>query len=296
MREYASADLAGTFKSTAGTQARVDRGVLDEAMKVLDRDGYVVFERLIPEDEIDAIRADVLPRLDRRVGRNNFEGFRTRRLYAVLEKTFACNALVEHPLALGLLDRILEPNYLLSALQVIDIATDEAQQPLHHDDAFYTWPRPRRPLGAATVFALDPFTEDNGATVVIPGSHTWGDRLPDEADEKKKVSVVMPKGSMLFFLGTLWHAGGANRSSSTRACVTAQYCAPWCRQLENLSLSISKARVRECSEHVQRLLGYSVHIPFMGLVDGVHPKRLLGSIDPRSPEAFGDQEEREHFE
>jgi phytanoyl-CoA dioxygenase PhyH len=273
--EYMRADLAGTFRSTAGTQPKVESSLLDGAMEALTQNGYVVFERLIPEAEIDAIRADVLPRFEPIFGRNNFEGFRTQRLYAVLEKTFVCNALIDHPLVLGLLDRILEPNYLLSQLQVINILPQEAAQPIHFDDAFYPWPRPRRALGAASIVALDAFTEENGATVVIPGSHTWGDRLPNQDEERSAKSVVMPKGSMLFFVGTLWHGAGANRSASPRACVTAQYCAPWCRQQENYSLSISKARARRCSEHIQRMLGYSVHYPFMGFVNGVHPKRLL---------------------
>jgi ectoine hydroxylase-related dioxygenase (phytanoyl-CoA dioxygenase family) len=85
----------------------------------------------------------------------------------------------------------------------------------------------------------------------------------------------MPAGSMVFFVGTLWHGGGANRSTKPRMCVTAQYCAPYLRQQENFSLSVSRGRVRECSEHIQRLLGYSIHPPFMGFVDGMHPKRLL---------------------
>jgi ectoine hydroxylase-related dioxygenase (phytanoyl-CoA dioxygenase family) len=273
--EYTVADLAGTFPSTAGSQPKPPDGVADEAMRTLERDGYVVFEKLIPDPEIEAIRADVIPRLHPQPGRNNFEGFATQRLYAVLEKTFACNALVEHPIVLALLDRIFEPNYLLSALQVINILPGEAQQPIHYDDAFYPWPRPRRALGAATVFAIDDFTSENGATVVIPGSHVWADRLPTDAELASAKSIVMPKGSMLFFLGTLWHSGGANRSPSPRACVTAQYCAPWCRQQENFSLSISRERVRMVSEHIQRMLGYSVHRPFMGFVNGMHPKRLL---------------------
>jgi ectoine hydroxylase-related dioxygenase (phytanoyl-CoA dioxygenase family) len=68
----------------------------------------------------------------------------------------------------------------------------------------------------------------------------------------------------------------ANRTEAPRACVTAQYCAPWCRQQENFSLSVSRERARESSEHIQRLLGYSIHPPFMGFVDGKHPRRLLG--------------------
>lgn len=273
--EYGRVDLAGTFRSTAGSQEKVPPELVDGALQAIERDGYVVFERVIPERTLDEVRAAVRPLFLEKTGRNNFEGFATKRLYAVIEKTLACNPLVDHPLVLGLLDRILEPNYLLSQLQVIDIQPGEAAQPLHYDDAFYPVPRPRKPLGAATIFAIDAFTADNGATVVIPGSHAWGDRLPSDEDRASAKSVVMPPGSLLFFLGTMWHGGGQNRSSAPRMCVTAQYCAPWCRQQENYALSISKARVKECSEHVQRMLGYSIHGPFMGFVNGMHPKRIL---------------------
>lgn len=275
MAAYGRVDLAGTFRSTAGTQDSVAPELLENAFKALTRDGFVVFERLLPSDQVDALRADLAPRLTHKGGRNNFEGLATQRLYSVIDKTLACNPLVEHPLVLGLLDRILEPNYLLSQLQAINISPGEAAQPLHHDDAFYLFPRPRRALGAGTIWAIDPFTSDNGATVVIAGSHTWDDRAPSEEDLARRASVLMPAGSLLFFLGTLWHGGGANRSAAGRLCATAQYCAPYLRQQENFSLSVSRARAKECSEHVQRMLGYSIYPPFMGFVDGMHPKRLL---------------------
>lgn len=276
LHEYGRADLARRYPSTAGSQPRADPAALARVLGDVDRDGFAVLEGVLTPDQVDALRADLLPRLSGLTGRNNFEGFATRRLYAVIEKTLSCNPLVEHPLVLGLLDHILEPNYLLSQLQVIELLPGEAAQPLHHDDAFYPWPRPRPPLGAATIWPLDPFTEENGATVVLPGSHRRGADPPDEQACSAAVSVVMPPGSLLFFVGTLWHHGGANRTAAPRACVTAQYCAPWCRQQENFSLSVSRDRVRETSPHIQRLLGYSIHPPFMGFVDGMHPRRLLG--------------------
>ena len=273
--DYGSKDLAGTYRSTAGSQARVDEALVARLLTQVEREGFVVVPDVVSPARIAEIRADVLPRLVHQAGRNNFEGFATQRLYAVIAKTLVCNELVEHPLVLALLDRILEPNYLLSQLQVINILPEEAAQPLHYDDGFYPWPRPRRALGAATIWPLDDFTDDNGATIVIPRSHLWGDRMPDPHEARSAVPVVMARGSVLFFLGTLWHGGGDNRTTRARACVTAQYCAPWCRQQENFSLSVPRERVRECSEHVQRLLGYSIHPPFMGFVDGMHPKRLL---------------------
>ncbi|MCW0235365.1 MAG: phytanoyl-CoA dioxygenase family protein [Ferrovibrio sp.] len=273
--QYFRAELARKYRSTAGSQEQVDPALIDVLMAEIERDGYVILENLFSADEAAAMRAALQPHYHDYLGRNSFEGFGTKRLYAVIEKTLACNPLVEHPVILALLDRIFEPNYLLSQLQAIDILPGEAAQPPHHDDAFYRVSRPRAALGAATIMAIDDFTAENGATLLIPGSHKWDDRMPTAEETARAVPAVMPSGSVLFFIGTLWHGGGANVSSASRLCVTAQYCAPWCRQQENFSLSVSRERVKQCSEHVRRMLGYSIHPPFMGFVNGLHPKRLL---------------------
>lgn len=270
-----TADLAGRYKSTAGTQEGVDKALIAEVMEQINRDGYIILENLFAPEDMDALKADALTRFKHAAGRNNFEGLATQRLYSMMAETDIANPMVEHPLIMGLLDAIFEPNYLLSQLQVINIHSNEAAQPLHYDDGFYPWPRPRRALGAATIIAVDDFTEDNGATVLIPQSHNWGDRMPSDEDKDKLIKAVMPKGSVLFFLGTLWHGGGANESQASRMCLTAQYCAPFCRTQENFSLSIPKERVKAYSETIQRLLGYSIHPPFMGMVEGKHPKRVL---------------------
>lgn len=272
--EYSRTELAATYKSDAGSQAAVPAEQVEALLRDLDHQGYLIIPGLLDTSQVQALRADILPRLQQQ-GRNSFEGLATRRLYSLIEKTLACNPLVEHPLVLALLDRLLQPNYLLSQLQAIEIGPGEAAQPLHHDDAFYPVPRPRTALGAATIWALDDFTAENGATVLIPGSHRWGDRLPSTEEQAQSMPALMPAGSLLFFLGTLWHGGGANRSQTGRLGITAQYCAPWCRQQENFSLSLSRPRVKACSPHIQRLLGYSIHAPFMGCVNGMHPKRLL---------------------
>ncbi len=273
--EYGNVELAKKYPSTAGSQPQVPVEHVDRCMEAIERDGYIIIENLISPELVAKIKDDLIPRFSYDSGRNNFEGFKTQRLYAFFEKSLICNPLVEHPLILGCLDRIFEPNYLLSQLQAINILPGEEQQPLHHDDLFYRVPRPRPALGAATIWAIDEFTQQNGATVVIPGSHLWDDRQPTEDDLKNLEPVVMPAGSVVLFLGTLWHAGGANRSDAARLCVSAQYCAPWCRTQENYSLSLSRETVKKCSEHIQRMLGYSIHAPFMGFVDGKHPRRLL---------------------
>ncbi len=273
--EYGNVELAKKYPSTAGSQPQVPVEHVDRCMEAIERDGYIIIENLISPELVAKIKDDLIPRFSYDSGRNNFEGFKTQRLYAFFEKSLICNPLVEHPMILGCLDRVFEPNYLLSQLQAINILPGEEQQPLHHDDLFYRVPRPRPALGAATIWAIDEFTQQNGATVVIPGSHLWDDRQPTKDDLKNLEPVVMPAGSVVLFLGTLWHAGGANRSDAARLCVSAQYCAPWCRTQENYSLSLSRETVKKCSEHIQRMLGYSIHAPFMGFVDGKHPRRLL---------------------
>lgn len=266
-----SDDLAGTYRRTASAGESVDPAVADADVARVRRDGYVILPGLIDAEEIAAIKSAVAPLLGH-TGRNAFEGHGTQRVYSVLNKTRACDRLADHPRVLALLDRLLLPNYLLSMLQVINIQPGEAGQELHTDDAFYPLPRPRKALGAATIWAIDEFTADNGATDIVAGSHLWGAERPDPAAREP---VVMPAGSCVFFLGTLWHGGGANRSPNPRLAVTAQYCEPWLRPQEAFTLSTSHDTVRAVSEDIRRMLGYSIHPPFIGQVDGMHPKRLL---------------------
>jgi ectoine hydroxylase-related dioxygenase (phytanoyl-CoA dioxygenase family) len=267
-------DLAGRHKATTSS-AIMDPSIVEADLAAIDRDGYVILENLLGPTEIERIRSAVVPLLDK-AGRNTFEGERTQRVYSVLNKTRVCDRLVDHPRVLALLDRIFLPNYLLSQLQVININPGEDRQLLHPDDALYPVPRPRPALGAATVWAIDAFTEINGATVVLPGSHRWdGGRRP--SDQDPVIPAVMPAGSCVFFLGTLWHGGGANRSDRARLAVTAQYCEPWLRPQEAFTLSTSRDTARAVSENIRRMLGYSIHPPFVGMVDGMHPKRLLDS-------------------
>ncbi|PZS30081.1 MAG: phytanoyl-CoA dioxygenase [Pseudonocardiales bacterium] len=271
--EELSRDLARQHKSTASSGAIVAASVGDADFTAVQRDGYVILENLLGAGDCERIRAAVTPLLDK-TGRNTFEGQRTQRLYSVLDKTRACDRLVDHPRVLALLDRLLLPNYLLSQLQVINITPGETAQLLHPDDAIYPLPRPRPPLAAATVWAIDAFTSDNGSTVVLPGSHHWDARRRPDAEDTQ-VMAVMPPGSCVFFVGTLWHGGGANASDSARLAVTAQYCEPWLRPQEAFTLSTSPDTVHAVSEDLRRMLGYSIHPPFVGMVNGMHPNRLL---------------------
>ncbi|OBB87737.1 phytanoyl-CoA dioxygenase family protein [Mycobacterium sp. 852002-30065_SCH5024008] len=265
-------DLAQRYKRTASGGSSVDNAIVDADMAALDRDGYVIWKDLLTPEQCQQIREVVRPWLGH-TGRNSFEGRHTQRIYSLLSRTRVCDEIVADPRVLAVLDRLLMPNYLLSALQAINIQPGEAAQLAHHDDGFYPVPRPREPLAAATIWAIDDFTADNGATVLYPGSHRWGKRRPGPDDQA--MPVVMPAGSCVFFVGTLWHGGGANNTGHDRLAVTAQYCQPWLRPMEAFTLSISRDIARSVSDDLRRMLGYSIHPPFVGAVDGLHPLRLL---------------------
>ncbi|MEM8662154.1 MAG: phytanoyl-CoA dioxygenase family protein [Pseudomonadota bacterium] len=272
--DYANVDLARTYRFTRSEEAMaVDTDLVDEQQAQLQRDGYIILHEMVSQQQLDALRKQAQQHLEHQ-GRNSFEGERTQRIYAVPEKMRSADPFIEHPLVLAHLDRLLLPNYLLSQAQVINIQHSSPAQPLHLDDAFYPWPRPRPAISVATVFAIDDFTENNGATVAIPGSHRWGqDRGPRSSD--KKIKAVMPSGSCILFMGNLWHGGGENSSGANRLGLTAQYCEPWARTQENFFLSVSRETVCEVSENMRRMLGYSIHPPFMGMCNGMHPKRTL---------------------
>lgn len=245
------------------------------ALDTLDRDGYVVLERVVDDELLGRIRAELAPYLgaDAHRGRNDFEGFATNRVYGLLAKAPSVAELVEHRAVLALLDELLAPGCLLSANLAINLLPGETAQRLHFDDSFYPLPRPRPAIGVSAIWAIDDFTSANGATQVIPGSHRWGsDDVP--AEDHEVIDVVMPAGSVVVFLGTLWHRGGANRSDAPRLAITPQYCEPWARQQEQMVLSVGTAAAR-FSERIRTMLGFGIHPPFMGHVNGLHPLRLL---------------------
>ena len=239
----------------------------------LERSGYLILEGVLDRQRVDALRRELQPHFDRRLfGRNPFEGHDTQRVYGLLQKSRLFDPLVEHPAVMAACEATLGPGFLLSVAHAILIHPGEAAQSLHHDDSFYPLPRPRRALGVSTIWALDDFTEENGATRIVPGSHRWDGEEPDESAAQP---VIMPAGSLLIFLGTLYHGGGENRSARTRLGITIQYCPPWARQQENFILGVPADDVPRLSTRIQELIGYGIHPPFMGHVDGRHPLKAL---------------------
>jgi ectoine hydroxylase-related dioxygenase (phytanoyl-CoA dioxygenase family) len=269
------------------------RASAETAMAILERDGAMIYERLLDDATMDRIQADLAPFHARsHVGEGEFWGFKTKRVGALVAKsrTFA-ETVAPHPVVLAVMDKLLGPRcerYHLHVTQSVNIGPGEKAQILHRDDTLLPFVRPGPQVLCNTMWALTDFTAEVGATRVIPGSHVWpDDRLP--GDQDPIVQAVMPRGSVLIYVGSLWHGGGANRSSDQwRAGMICGYSLGWLRQEENQYLAVPPIIARTLPEHVQHLIGYKIHGGFLGWVEGQDPHVVLedrySDVMPATPE------------
>jgi len=139
----------------------------------LDQDGFTIVEGYVSGDQLASFREGLKPYLGSYRGRNPFEGLATERVYTLVGRGKVYEEIASDQRLLAILDRLLAPNYLLSADHAICIYPGEQAQAVHFDDAFYPFPRPRRAISISVIGAVDAFTPENGGTVLYRGSHKW---------------------------------------------------------------------------------------------------------------------------
>ncbi len=194
-----------------------------------------------------------------------FSGHNTRRAGSLVARSTASHELITHPVVLGVCDRILGANattYQLHVTQVIDIGPGEPAQPLHRDQwAWDMFPFPHGfEVEISTIWALDDFTEANGATRVVPGSNTWDDDRAKEALGDTDMAfrpAEMPAGSVVIYSGSVLHSGGENRTDGRRRALNIDYCLGWLRQEENQYLACPPEIARTLPDDLAKLIGYS---------------------------------------
>ena len=193
-------------------------------------------------------------------------------MYSPLAKTRALDDIVLSPWLERLADGLLGP-HTLSSIIGIQIGPGEIAQEIHYDAAAYPLPRSHREVVFTTMWALDDFTVDNGATVLYPGSNHSPDNVPSEGAET--FQAVMPAGSVLIWPGKTFHGGGANGTDRWRLGVVIEFVAGWLRSHENIQAAIPIELARELPPRLQELIGYHLYPDFLGYVDGRHPRKVL---------------------
>jgi ectoine hydroxylase-related dioxygenase (phytanoyl-CoA dioxygenase family) len=250
---------------------RFDRSATGaDVADALAREGCAVVERVVEPGVLDRAEAELRPFLEATpVGPDPLAGRRTRRTGGLVARSVTCRELVQHPLVLDAVGKALQhaTTFHLHLTQVIAIGPGEPAQPVHRDQwAFDFFPFPSGyEVQCNTIWAMTDFTAENGATRLVPGSHRAADRLTFE--QADTVPAEMPKGSLLFYTGALYHGAGANRSNGVRRGVNITYAVSWLRQEENQYLSVPHDVARTLPDALLRLIGYARGAYALGYVD-----------------------------
>jgi ectoine hydroxylase-related dioxygenase (phytanoyl-CoA dioxygenase family) len=242
--------------------------------------GAAIVERLAPDELCDRVERELEPHIAATpTGGDEFTGANTRRTGALLARAPSAVDMIAHPLVLDAADKVLwekKTTFQLHLTQAITIGPGAEPQYLHRDQwcfDFFPFPDDMQ-VEVSTIWALCDFTEANGATRVVPGSHLDGD--PRALTHADTVPAEMPRGSVVLYTGRTVHGGGANTSDQWRTGVNVDYVLGWLRQEENQYLSVPIEIARQLPERVQRLMGYEMGAYALGYIDDVrNPMHLL---------------------
>lgn len=231
---------------------------IDEVVGHLRRHGYAIVERLVPDELLDRVAAELEPFVaGSATGEDEYDGRHTRRTGALIARSPAARELVAHPVAVGVARAFLDhaTSIQLHLTQIITIEPGETAQHLHRDQmAFDLFPFPADyHVQCNTMWALSDFTEENGATRIAPGTSAMSD---EEAAHVPTFAAEMPRGSVLFYEGKVLHGGGANRSTAARVGGNITYAVGWVRQEENQYLACPPEIARDLDDDLLRLMGY----------------------------------------
>ena len=238
--------------------------------------GFTIVEAAIEPALVDALNASLegLEReLNAKPSMNGFEGHRTVRIYNLLAYGAPFDRVPIHDSVLPIVEEILDPGCLISSLSSIAIDPGEVSQPIHADDMVIPLDKPHRSIVCNSMWALTDFTDANGATRLVPGSHK--EQNPVYGAKYATIAAEMPRGSVLIWDGALWHGGGANTTDRRRTGIAMNYCAGFIRQQENQQLGLPAELVKSYPQRLQELIGYGVYQGLIGHIDKKSPAQIL---------------------
>lgn len=239
----------------------------------LERAGYAVLPGRLSGPDLQAARAGLGALCEAASWGTGFGGARTKRVYAPLATTRLMDKAALDPLVLAVVEQVIGPGTQFGNTVAIQVHPGQKAQVLHYEQGIYPLPRDRDVMLTA-IWALDDFTAANGATRIIPGSHL---RPAGKPDRGEAIPAEMLAGSVLLFSGRLYHCAGANTASVPRLGVVIDYVQPWLRPCEAHALSANHTEVRQLPQRLQELLGFNQATPYLGFVNGKHPRDWLMS-------------------
>ena len=244
----------------------------EDIATVLREDGCVTVSDVVSPEVMDQITTELKPYVAAtEVGPFEFLGHATRRTGALIARSPSARILVAHPTILETVDLLLGDHcstFQIDLTQLVDIGPGEPAQMIHRDQwSFDHYPFPTGfDAEISTMWAATDFTEEMGATRVVVGSHLW-EEDPTEVDPALSTGAVMSKGSVLIYVGSIFHGGGANTTDVHRVGINVGYSLGWLRQEENQYLACPPEIARTLPEGLLRLMGYQRGSYGLGYVD-----------------------------
>lgn len=238
--------------------------------ELLQRDGCLVLDAALDRDTLQAINREMEHHLgDCSKGKDEFSGRDTRRKGNLITHSPSSHGVILNPTVIGIAEQTVShaTTIQLHCTQIISVGPGSSPQPVHRDQwAFDKFPFPAGfEVTVATMWALTDFTEDNGATRVVPGPHKMDDRLTFSKSDTE--AAEMSAGSVLLYLGSLHHGAGENLTDHDRSGLIVHYTLGWLRQEENQYLCVPPETLAELPEDLLRLMGYAHGGYSLGFID-----------------------------
>ena len=262
----------------------------------LKRDGYCIVEKAFSADFCDQV-VETLDRVevDYKIGPadSDFSGKNTIRIMNLLQYDEIFQQIPVADSFLPIIEQYLDPECLLSGIDSSKIRPGEKAQPIHADSWWLDDKRFEFPVMVNTLLALTDFTEENGATRLVPGSHLWSEEQVayEQADavngqvpasqpkgygtDWEPIVAEIPKGAMILFDMRLLHGSGENRTDKPRPCIISPYVLGWIRQLDAFGYAIPQEKLRSFSPRLRRLVGLECYRGKYGSVNKMSPSEWL---------------------
>jgi ectoine hydroxylase-related dioxygenase (phytanoyl-CoA dioxygenase family) len=264
---------------------------VEEIVRVMDRDGACIIRDVLSQESLQALRTEVMPWIDQTAtSLDDWAGRKTKRTGGLIARCATVRELAVNPLILGAANATLSPfcsRIQLNITQLITILSGQTAQPLHRDrfvwggdDSGGVIPEGIEPQ-CNGIWAVTDFTEENGATHIVPGSHKWS--FNRQARREESIQAVMKAGSVLLYNGTVIHSGGENRGTTPRIALNITYTLGWLRQEENQYLSCPPEIAKNFDQNLTDLMGYSFGNYALGFY--TDPTKSGGDSDILPPES-----------
>ena len=238
-------------------------GDTDAALAILARDGAVDFPGVLAPERVAALRSGLAAAVEECAAVMRAKGMATSDAgiaHHVLASHDSFPALIETLPAAAVLERFLGGNFIVNSFGGLMNRPAAAGAYLHR------WHRDLRAYAAGDdlrlminmLITLDPFTEENGGTLLDIGSH----RAIERAEEERRVATYRaPAGSVLLFDSRLLHAAGINRSDGIRRALTLTFTPPFFKPQIDHVKQLGSDRVAAAGEPLKRRLGWYARVP-----------------------------------